>query len=223
MTRRNESTGNGEIRDATRTPSPGLPRERSGLSRRALIVSGVAIVGAGAAGALAIGAGDRPVAVDAAATPSATPTPTPASGPTRTIPEVRADAAASAGRQFAGSPWQASPVGDVGAWASAFALWLLRGNVDATAVAPQALHDRFAAAAMTGSEAREGALIFYTAGTPDSVYHVGFVDAVGAAGTHTVEGDVPGGLPPDRTFVRLYGQPWDSDVVYAYPAYRAPS
>ena len=221
MTRRSESTGNGEIRDLTRTPSTGLPRERSGPSRRALIVSGVAFVGAGAAGALAIGARDRPVAVDAAASLSATPTP--ASGPTRTMAEVRADAAASAGRQFAGSPWQASPVGDVGAWASAFALWLLRGNVDATAVTPQALHDRFAAAGLTGGEAREGALIFYTAGTPDSVYHVGFVDTVGAAGTHTVEGDVPGGLPPDRTFVRLYGQPWDSDVVYAYPAYRAPS
>ena len=221
MTDRGETPD--EPRNGGKPANGALPPERSALSRRTLIISGASIVGAGVAGALALRSLDGLVDVAAASSPSVGPssTPTPAAGPTHSIAEVRADARASTGMRFAGSPWQGSPADDVATWSATFALWLLRGNVTATAADPQSLHDRFADAGLVGTEPREGALIFYTAGTPTSVYHVGFVDAVGAAGTHTVEGDVPGDLPPDRTFVRIYGQPWDADVLFGYPAYRA--
>lgn len=87
------------------------------------------------------------------------------------------------------------------------------------AATPAELSATFAAAGRTGTSPQVGALIFYTYDAPGSVHHVGFVESVRGGAVGTVEGDVPGGLGPEHTYVRRFGVPWDERVRYAYPDY----
>jgi len=193
---------------ASGQPGTSVPRAGRAISRRGVLL---------AAGLTTAGALGLRVAADDGAPPA----PAPAATSLRTLDVVREEAAASAGLRLAASPWQGvlGP-GQVGPWSAVFASWLLRENSVLPTPDPKALFAGFAAEGRTGPQARPGALIFYTFDPPGSVYHVGFVDRVLGDVVSTIEGDVPGEMPPGETFVRRYGVPWDGRVLFGYPRYR---
>ncbi|KQO95403.1 CHAP domain-containing protein [Leifsonia sp. Leaf264] len=187
------------------------------IRRRTVIIAALGTVAAGAATVVLLPRDDAPSTARTAA-PTSTPTPTADAVPTRTIDDVRAEARGSAGMRLAESPWSAG-VGATTAWSAQYVAWLLRENAVPQTRDARELYEHFDARGLVGTEPRAGAVIFYSAGPVDTIYHAGFVDDVRADSIATVEGDVPEFLPSDQTFVRRYGQPWDTNVVYGYPEY----
>ena len=66
-----------------------------------------------------------------------------------------------------------------------------------------------------------GAIVLHDTGAPGDISHVGFVEAITAHAIITVEGDVPGPIPDDQTFVRRFAHPVDSALTFYYPDYRS--
>lgn len=187
-------------------------RAASGPSRRAVLLA--------AGGAVVVGAAGVAWAIERPGPPRAVVPAGPRPGGT-TPESVRAEALRSVGVPFARGPWREHLPGHAGPWSAVFASWLVRETGVAPSSTPADLYAPFAAAGRTGASPQVGALIFYTYDAPGSVHHVGFVESVRGAVVGTVEGDVPGGLGPEATFVRRFGVPWDGRVLYAYPDYAA--
>lgn len=138
---------------------------------------------------------------------------------TGTIAAARADAVASVGKRAAGSAWQLATGAVAGtAWAAAFASWLVRDALVTPTTNAQALFDSFERDGAVGTVAKAGSLIFYH-DVNGAVLHVGFVDEVFGQAVMTIEGDVPGDLGHENTFVRRYGHPRSDAISYGYPRY----
>jgi hypothetical protein len=182
----------------------------SGPSRRAVLLA--------AGGAVVVGAAGIGWALDRPGPPRAVVPAGPRPGGT-TPEDVRAEALRSVGVRLAQGAWRDHAPGPTGPWSAVFASWLLRGLGVPAASTPADLYAPFAATGRTGTSPQVGALVFYTYDAPGSVHHVGFVESVRGGAVGTVEGDVPGGLAPEHTFVRRFGVPWDTRVGYAYPDY----
>lgn len=189
-----------------------MSRPVSGPSRRAVLVA--------AGGAVVVGAAGLAWALERPGPPRAVVPAGPRPG--GTTPEtVRAEALRSVGVRYAQGAWRDHVPGHAGPWSAVFASWLVRETGAPPSSSPADLYASFAAAGRAGASPQVGALIFYTYDAPGSVHHVGFVESVRGAVVGTVEGDVPGGLGPEATFVRRFGVPWDGRVRYAYPDYAA--
>ncbi|KQX05673.1 MULTISPECIES: CHAP domain-containing protein [unclassified Leifsonia] len=186
-----------------------------GIRRRTVIVAALGTVAAGAVG-VALLPRDAVPAISGAG--AGTPTPTPPPAPTRTIDEVRAEALGSAGMRLAASPW-GPDAATATTWSTLYVSWLLRENAVPQTPDARELYEHFNALGQVGTEPRDGAVIFYSDGPLESIYHAGYVERASAGVVATVEGDVPDFLPHDQTFVRRYGQPWDSNIVFGYPEY----
>lgn len=187
-----------------------------GIRRRTVIVAALGTVAAGAT-AVALLPRDAAPTVPGAGGASS-PTPTSAPIPTRTLDEVRAEALGSAGMRLAASPWSADAAATT-TWSTLYVSWLLRENAVPQTRDARELYEHFSALGQVGTEPRDGAVIFYSDGPVESIFHAGYVERTSAGAIATVEGDVPDFLPHDQTFVRRYGQPWDANIVYGYPEY----
>ncbi|MEL4320083.1 hypothetical protein WJX64_13790 [Leifsonia sp. YIM 134122] len=186
-----------------------------GIRRRTVIVAALGTVAAGAA---AVALLPRDAARTASGADGATAIPTKVPVPTRTLDEVRAEALGSAGMRLAASPWSTDAAATT-TWSTLYVSWLLRENAVPQTRDPRELYEHFSALGQVGTEPRDGAVIFYSDGPVESIHHAGYVERTTAGAVATVEGDVPDFLPHDKTFVRRYGQPWDSNIIYGYPEY----
>lgn len=138
----------------------------------------------------------------------------------RSVSTVTAEARAYVGARLAGSPWQSYFGGLSTDWCAMFVSWLIREQNGPKSASSTAIYDFYNARGRTGSIPTPGALIIYTDnGARSGIFHIGIVENVSGGVASTIEGNTPGSLPYTQTYVKAYGQPWSSSVLYAYPDY----
>ena len=126
-------------------------------------------------------------------------------------------AESAAGMRLDGSPWMApSAFG----WSALFVSWLLREHGLPAIASPLELFERYRLAGGTQADPEPGSLVFYSTGGAAHIHHVGIVSSMRGGAPQTVEGDVPGELPSELTFVRRFSEPWSERVLFATPDYR---
>lgn len=189
--------------DGTATAPPGI-------SRRALLAVGAA--------ALAVPIVADPALAGIRATTSASAVRSGAgAGAGSGAARVIAEAEGAAGMRLEGSPWMApSAFG----WSALFASWLLRDHGLPAIASPRELFAHHRIAGRTHVLPEPGSLVFYSPGGDAEINHVGIVTSMSGGAAQTIEGDVPGELPSELTFVRRFSEPWSDRVVFATPDYR---
>ena len=193
----------GPDRAAARSEGAAAP---PGVSRRTVLALGAA--------ALAV-----PIVADAGRTGSrlaATPGVAVAAAGGSAAARVIAEAEGAAGMRLDGSPWMApSAFG----WSALFASWLLRDHGLPAIASPRELFAHHRIAGRTHVLPEPGSLVFYSPGGDAEINHVGIVTSMSGGAAQTIEGDVPGELPSELTFVRRFSEPWSDRVVFATPDY----
>lgn len=184
--------------------------------RTFVITSTIAVLGAGAATATAVGM-QQETAGAAAKKSAATGNSGPAAPARRAA--VLAAAEATVGTRLMGSAWSTYFSGYLGDWDAAFASWLLRGLNAPKTTNPRKLYSWLSNRGSITTKPEAGSLIFYLSGSARIATHVGFVDSVTRGVPQTIEGGLPLNIDPKERFVRRFSAPWSSAVLFGNPPY----
>ena len=197
------------------------PRERRSLNRRNFLLGSTVVVAAGGVAAVSRWLGSEDPAARTVPPSRISPDARPGAPGLRSLDDVLAEADATAGGRWLGSPWGTWFGGGPQAWSGIYVTWLLRENGITRSADVPTLYAELERAGRVGEDPEPGALIFYSRGEIRQAHRVGLVTSVTEGVAQSVEGDHPFTRPHEERFVRRFARPWEDRgrVGYAYPSY----